>query len=200
MRSRPFFVPMIRIVLLFGALGPAIGAALFIPLSSAFEAPKGVAVLAVLGPLAFVLGHAFGWIFGYAFGVGPAAATGLLFSLWDAAAPRRAPRAPVAALIGGLIAIGFLSRLNPVGYRVEFMLMMLMSTVERQLGAVEMTLAPHVDLGPVMARLIVAAARAFAACGAIAGFISAFAANRLGLSMRPELALSAPLLPPGEAA
>ena len=198
MSGRPFFLPMIGIVLLFAALGPAIGAALFIPLSLAFEAPKGVGMLAVFGPMALVLGHAVGWILVYAFGVGPAAATGFLFSLWDAAAPVRAPRALVAAILGGLIAGGFLSRLNPVGYHVQIMLMTIMSGIEGNLGAVEMKFGPHVDPGPVMVRLIVATARAFVACGGIAGLVSAFVANWLGLTMRPEFALSAPLPPPAE--
>jgi hypothetical protein len=198
--GRPFFVPMIRIVLLFGALGPAIGGAMFIPLSLAFEAPKGVGVLAVFGLMALVLGHAVGWILVYAFGLGPAAATGFLFSLWDAAAPARAPRALAALILGGLIAGGFLSRLNPVGQHVQIMLMSIMSGIEGNLGAVEMKFGPHVDPGPVMVRVIVATARSFVVCGAVAGFVSAFVANLLGLTMRPDFAVSAPLSTPGERA
>ena len=53
-----------------------------------------------------MFGHALGLIAAYIVGVGPAAATGFLYALWDAVAPERAPRALVAALIGGLIVYG----------------------------------------------------------------------------------------------
>ena len=64
-------------------------------------------------------GHAIGLIAAYIVGVGPAAATGFLYALWDAVAPERAPRALVAALIGGLIVYGLLLRLNPVWASLE---------------------------------------------------------------------------------
>ena len=119
MSGRPFFVPLIGLVLLFAALGPAIGGALFIPLSIAFKAPTDLETIGLMVLVGTVFGHAFGLIAAYIVGVAPAAATGFLYALWDAAAPERAPRALVAALIGGLIVYGLLSRLNPVGASIE---------------------------------------------------------------------------------
>ena len=119
MSGRPFFIPMIGLVLLFAALGPAIGGALFIPLSIAFKAPTDLETIGLMVLVGTVFGHAFGLIAAYIVGVAPAAATGFLYALWDAAAPERAPRALVAALIGGLIVYGLLSRLNPVAASFE---------------------------------------------------------------------------------
>ena len=104
---------MIGIVALFAALGPAVGGALFIPLSVVFKptiAPDAIALLVLIAAL---FGHAVGLFAAYVVGVGPAAATGFLYALWDAAAPARWPRALVAAVIGGLIAYGLALRLAP---------------------------------------------------------------------------------------
>ena len=94
MSGRPFFVPMIGIVLLFAALGPAIGGALFIPLSIVFKTPTDLEAIGLMVLISTFFGHAIGLIAAYIVGVGPAAATGFLYALWDAVAPRaRAPRA-----------------------------------------------------------------------------------------------------------
>jgi len=97
MNGRPFFVPMIGIVLLFAALGPAVGGALFIPLSIVFKTPTDLEAIGVMVLISTFFGHAIGLIAAYIVGVGPAAATGFLYALWDAVAPGRAPRAPRTA-------------------------------------------------------------------------------------------------------
>jgi hypothetical protein len=183
MSGRRFFVPMIGIVLLFTALGPMVGAALFIPLSIVFKAPTDLEAIGIMVLISTVFGHAFGLIAAYIVGAGPAAATGFLYALWDAVAPERAPRALVAALIGGLIVYGFLSRLNPIGASLEM-------TIETNLGS-----PAHWG---VLSRIGLTLGHALIACGAIAGLVSAFVANLIGLTMRPELTLADRLHPPGE--
>ena len=94
MNGRPFFVPMIGIVLLFAALGPAVGGALFIPLSIVFKTPTDLEAIGLMVLISTFFGHALGLIAAYIVGVGPAAATGFLYALWDAVAPgARAARA-----------------------------------------------------------------------------------------------------------
>jgi uncharacterized membrane protein YeaQ/YmgE (transglycosylase-associated protein family) len=183
MSGRPFFIPMIGLVLLFAALGPAIGGALFIPLSIAFKAPTDLETIGLMVLVGTVFGHAFGLIAAYIVGIAPAGATGFLYALWDAAAPERAPRALVAALIGGLIVYGLLSRLNPVAASFEM-------TIRTNLG-------PPADWG-APGRIGLTLGHALIACGAIAGLVSAFVANLIGLTMRPELTLADRLHPPGE--
>ncbi|HEY1864385.1 MAG TPA: hypothetical protein VGG77_12030 [Roseiarcus sp.] len=183
MSGRPFFVPMIAIVLLFAALGPAIGGALFIPLSVVFKTPTDLEAIGIMVLVSTVFGHAFGLIAAYIVGVGPAAATGFLYALWDAVAPERAPRAFVAALIGGLIVYGFLSRLNPMAASLEM-------TIETNLGSPAAWGTPS--------RIGLTLGHALIACGAITGLVCAFAANLIGLTMRPELTLADRLHPPGE--
>jgi len=185
MSGRPFFVPMIGLVLLFAALGPAIGGAMFIPLSIAFKAPTDLETIGLMVLVGTVFGHAFGLIAAYIVGVAPAAATGFLYALWDAAAPERAPRALVAALIGGLIVYGLLSRLNPVAASFEM-------TIRTDLGS------PVHWEGP--SRIGLTLGHALIACGAIAGLVSAFVAKLIGLTMRPEPTLAERLHPPGEGA
>ena len=185
MSGRPFFVPMIGLVLLFAALGPAIGGAMFIPLSIAFKAPTDLETIGLMVLVGTVFGHAFGLIAAYIVGVAPAAATGFLYALWDAAAPERAPRALVAALIGGLIVYGLLSRLNPVAASFEM-------TIRTDLGSPVHWEAPS--------RIGLTLGHALIACGAIAGLVSAFVAKLIGLTMRPESTLAERLHPPGEGA
>ncbi|HSV01493.1 MAG TPA: hypothetical protein VLI91_15440 [Roseiarcus sp.] len=182
MSRRPFFVPMIGLVLLFAALGPAIGGAVFLPLSVAFKAPTDFEAIGILVLVSTVFGHALGLIAAYVVGVAPAAATGFVYALWDAVAPERAPRAIVAALIGGLIIYGLLSRLNPAAASFEM-------TIETHFG-------PPADWG-APGRIGLTLGHALIACGAIAGLVSAFVANCVGLTMRPELTL-AERLHPGE--
>ncbi len=184
MSGRPFFVPMIGIVLLFAALGPAIGGALFIPLSIVFKTPTDLEAIGLMVLISTFFGHAIGLIAAYVVGIGPAAATGFLYALWDAVAPERAPRALVAALIGGLIVYGLLLRLNPVW------------------ASFEMTVRTNVSGEAVdwafPGRVAVTLGHAFVACAAIAGLVCAFVANLIGLTMRQELTLADRLHPPGE--
>lgn len=173
--ARPFFIPMIGIVALFAALGPAVGGAMFIPLSVVFKPTITPDTIALLVLIAALFGHAIGLIAAYLVGIGPAAATGFLYALWDAAAPARWPRALVAALIGGLIAYGLALRLAPLGASVEM-------TVDANASSSAAGWIASPD------QIGVTLGHAFVACGAIAGFVCALAANLLGLTMRPEFA------------
>jgi hypothetical protein len=184
MSGRPFFIPMIGIVLLFAALGPAVGGALFIPLSIVFKTPVDPETIGLMVLTTALFGHVLGLIAAYIVGVGPAAATGFLYALWDAAAPERAPRALVAALIGGLIAYGLLLRLSPVWASLEM-------TVRTNAGG-------EAGEWAFPGRIGLTLGHAFVACAAIAGLVCAFAANLIGLTMRPELTLADRLHPPGE--
>jgi hypothetical protein len=182
MSGRSFFVPMIGIVLLFAALGPAVGGSLFIPLSIVFKTPPSdLEAIGLMVLISTFFGHALGLIAAYIVGVGPAAATGFLYALWDAVAPGRAPRALVAALIGGLLVYGLLLRLNPVWASFEM-------TIKTNMGA-------EVGEWAFPGRIGVTLGHAFVACAAIAGLVCAFVANLVGLTMRPRAAL---VLPPGE--
>jgi hypothetical protein len=89
MSGRPFFVPMIGIVLWFAALGPVVGGTLFIPLSVVFKTPTDLEAIGLMVLISTAFGHGLGLIAAYIVGVGPAAATGFLYALWDAAAPAR---------------------------------------------------------------------------------------------------------------
>jgi uncharacterized membrane protein YeaQ/YmgE (transglycosylase-associated protein family) len=174
--ARPFFAPMIRIVALFAVLGPAIGWAIFLPLSVVFNPTITPDTIALLVLIAAVFGRPFGWVAAYVVGLGPAAATAFLYALWDAAAPPRWPRALVAALIGGLIAYGLALRLAPLGASVE----------------VDPGSRPAHWVDPVLRnRIEVSLVHALVACGAIAGFVCALATNLFGLSMQPQLELGA---------
>ena len=88
-------------------------------------------------------------------------------------------------VIGGLIAYGLALCLAPY-----------IASVEADPGS-----RPAERIDPALLdRIEVRLVRAFVACGAIAGFVCAVAANLLGLTMRPELAPAARLHPPGEGA
>jgi hypothetical protein len=189
MSDRPFSIPMIGIVALFAALGPAVGGAMFIPLSVVFKPTITPDTIALLVLIAALFGHAIGLIAAYVVGIGPAAATGFLYALWDAAAPERWPRALVAALIGGLVAYGLALRLAPLGASVEM-------AVDANGGssAAEWIKAASPD------RIGVTLGHAFVACGAIAGLVCGLAANLLGLTMQPEIPPPEDALPPGEGA
>ena len=97
---RRFFLPLFGLVLLFAALGPAVGGAVFIPLAMLVEAGTQAAVH--IGGIAALIGHAFALIPAYILGILPAALTGLAYALYDAWAPPVWPRALGAALIGAL--------------------------------------------------------------------------------------------------
>ena len=107
-------------------------------------------------------------------------------ALWDAVAPGRAPRALVAALIGGLLVYGLILRLNPVWASFEM-------TIRTNMGS-------EASDWSFPSRFGVTLGHAFVACGAIAGLVCAFAANLIGLTMRRELTLAERLHPPGEGA
>jgi hypothetical protein len=184
MSGRPFFIPMIGIVLLFAALGPLVGGALFIPLSVVFKTPTDFEAIGLIVLVSTLFGHAVGLIAAYVVGVAPAAATGFLYALWDAVAPERAPRGLVAALIGGLIVYGLLLRLNPVWASFEM--------------TIKTNLSGEATEWAVPGRVGVTLGHAFVACAAIAGLVCAFVANLIGLTMRPELSLADRLHPPGE--
>jgi hypothetical protein len=184
--GRPFFVPMIGIVLLFAALGPAVGGALFIPLSIVFKTPTDLEAIGLVVLISTMFGHVFGLVAAYVVGAGPAAATGLLYALWDAFAPQRAPRAPVAALIGGLLVYGLLLRLNPVWGSLEM-------TIKTNMGA-------ETGEWALPGRIGVTLGHAFVACAVIAGLVCALTTNLIGLTMRPELTFADRLHPPGEGA
>ena len=98
--------------------------------------------------------------------------------------PARAPRALVAALIGGLLVYGLLLRLNPVWASFEM-------TIKTNMG-------PEAGDWAFPGRVGVTLGHAFVACAAIAGLVCAFTANLIGLTMRPELTLAERLHPPGE--
>ncbi len=151
-----------------------------------FKTPTDLEAIGLVVLLSTMFGHAFGLIPAYIVGVGPAAATGFLYALWDAVAPARAPRALIAALIGGVLVYGLLWRLNPLW------------------GSFEMTIrtnvSPEAGDWTFPGRVGVTLGHAFVACAAIAGLVSAFAANLIGLTMRREPSLAERLHPPGEEA
>jgi hypothetical protein len=186
MNGRPFFAPLIGIVVLFAALGPAIGGALFIPLSVVFKTPTDLEAIGLVILLSTMFGHVFGLLAAYIVGVGPAAATGFLYALWDAVAPERAPRALIAALIGGLLVYGLLLRLNPVWASFEM--------------AIKTNMGGEAGEWAFPGRIGVTLGHAFVACAAIAGIVSAFAANLIGRTMRQEPSLADRLHPPVEGA
>jgi hypothetical protein len=70
-------------------------------------------------------------------------------------------------------------------------------------ASLEMTVRTNVSPEAVdltfPSRIAVTLGHAFVACAAIAGLVSAFAANLIGLTMRPELTLADRLHPSGEA-
>jgi uncharacterized membrane protein YeaQ/YmgE (transglycosylase-associated protein family) len=183
--ARPFFIPMLGIVALFAALGPAVGGAMFIPLSVVFKPSITPDTIAALVLIATLFGHVVGLVAVYVVGIGPAAATGFLYALWDAAAPARWPRALVAAVIGGLIAYGLATRLAPLG-----------ASVEASLGS---PAAQWIDAASP-GRVGVTLGHALVACGAIAGLVCALAASLLGLTMQQEFEPFEAAPPPSEGA
>jgi hypothetical protein len=96
--------PLFGLTLLFAALGPAIGGAVFIPLAMLAEAQTQSA--AHIGWIAGLIGHAYALIPAYILGLIPAALTGLTYALYDRFAPPEYPRALFAAVAGGLFAHG----------------------------------------------------------------------------------------------
>jgi hypothetical protein len=178
---------MIGIVALFAALGPAIGGAMFIPLSVVFKPSITPDTIAALVLIEALFGHVIGLVAVYVVGIAPAVATGFLYALWDSAAPPRWPRALVAAMIGGLIAYGLASRVAPLGASVEM-------KIEANADS---PAAGWIDTA-WLSRIGVTLSHALVACGALAGFVCALAANLLGVTMQPEFEPLEPVPPPNE--
>ena len=176
---RGFVVPFIGIALMFAALGPPIGGAAFVPLALFFKAPAAAGAVALTALIASPFGH---WIMlfaAYGLGLGPATATGVLYALWDAAAPQRWPRALIAAGVGGLLCYAVALRLTALGASLEMMFDVNFDAPAAQ--SISMTAA--VPGGP--ASTGTGLVRAFVMSGAVAGLVLAMAANLFGLTMQP---------------
>jgi hypothetical protein len=171
---RRFFAPLIGVVLLFAALGPPIGGALFVPVAVMLKAPVAAGALTASALIATLLGHTVLLVAAYVVGVGPAAATGLLYALWDASAPQRLPRALAAAIIGGAVTYAVSRRIAAIGASVQF-------TVEGNFDARTAKWIDEAFSGGIEGALT----QAFVGSGAIAGFACAMAASLIGLTMQP---------------
>jgi len=169
-RRRSFFLPLIGLTLLFAVLGPAIGGALFAPLAVLIGAPHAAGATAAVAATAALFGHGLAMVFAYVLGVGPAAATGFLYALWDAAAPAGAPRALAAAIVGGVIV-----------YLAYLWLAGLGAAAEAGLGDFSPEFAAWVE-SAFPRGFEVAARDALVACGAVAGFGCAAIAGLIGLT------------------
>ena len=184
---RRFLGPFIGIALLFAALGPPVGGATFAPLALLLKASATAGAFAFTTLIASLFGH---WILlvpAYAIGLGPAVTTGVLYALWDAAAPSRWPRALVAAAIGGVVSYAVALRLAALGVSLDMMF-----ETNFDAPAVQSIRFVATDpVGPVSAGI--GLVRAFAVSGAIAAFVCAMAASLAGLTLQP-----APLGPGAE--
>jgi len=177
-QPRRFFLPLIGFTLLFAAFGPAIGGVLFAPIALVLAAPTAAA--GSVGGIAVLFGHGLALVFAYVLGIGPAAATGFIYGLWDAAAPAGAPRALAAAIIGAVIT-----------YCAYLWLAALGASAEANLS----------DFSPEFATWIassfprgfdVTLRDALVACGAVAGLGCAMAASLIGLTTHGALAPAPP--------
>jgi len=171
---RPLLLPTLGLLLLFAALGPAVGGAVFIPLAFVVEAPVVAEATMHLTWIATLIGHVLALIPAYLFGFGPAIGTGLVFALWDAWAPRGAPRALAAAIIGGVLTYGQFLWLAHVGADLE-------ALVSVDLSAWGASWFDDFFSGEFDSAL----REALVASGAVAAFACAMAANLLGLSTAP---------------
>jgi len=168
---RSHFWPTIGLILLFGAFGPAIGGAVFIPLAFLVEAPVAAEATMHLTWIATLIGHALALIPAYLFGFGPAIGTGLVFALWDAWAPSQAPRALAAALLGGAFTYGQFLWLAHIGALLE-------SSISISVSAWAGSWIDDMFSGEFDASL----QQALVASGVVSGFACALAASLLGLS------------------
>jgi hypothetical protein len=176
-RPRRFFLPLIGFTLLFAAFGPAIGGVLFAPIVVVLAAQYGAAAAGSAGGFAAVFGHGLALVFAYVVGVGPAAAAGFVYGLWDAAAPAGAPRALAAAIIGGVVT-----------YCVYLWFASLGAAVEASVGAeFRAWIEPWFPRG-----FDVTLRDALVACGAVAGLACAMAASLIGLTTRGALGAPPP--------
>jgi hypothetical protein len=172
---RPFFAPLIGITLLFAAFGPPIGGAAFVPIALLLKAPAAAGAFALSAFVASLIGHWIMLIIAYLVGLGPATATGILFALWDAAAPDEWPRALVAAIIGGVVTYAVALRLAGLGFTLDGMFETNGEPPSAEWISAA-TPAPHESHGLL---------HAFVISGAVAGFACASAARLFGLTMRP---------------
>ena len=171
-----FFGPLIGFTALFAVFGPAIGGVLFAPIVVVLAAQHGAAAGGVAG-IAAVFAHGLALVFAYVVGVGPAAATGFIYGLWDAAAPAGAPRALAAALIGGVIT-----------YCVYLWFASLGASFETSVGA-DVSGEFRAWIDPWFPRGFDVTLRdALVACGAVAGLGCATAASLIGLTTAGALA------------
>jgi hypothetical protein len=174
---RSFFFPTIGLTLLFAALGPGIGGALFIPVAVVLEAPTGSGAVLHIGAIATAIGHVFVLIPAYLVGIFPAAATGFLYALWDAWAPSRLPRSLAAAAIGGAITYALYLWLASLGA-------MLTATLPADaLDGFNEYLGGEFDT---------TLQEALVGSGAVAGLVCAFAASLIGLTKGSVVAPQAP--------
>jgi hypothetical protein len=172
-RAAPFFLPAIGLVVLFAALGPAVGGAVFVPLALMAEAQAQAA--AHIGWIAALIGHAVVLIPAYILGLLPAAFTGLAYAFYDAWAPRRAPRAFVAAAIGAVFAHGLYLWLMWAGSAIE-------GSISSDLGDSVGDFIQDWTAGEFDASLY----QALIASGAVSGFVCALVAGLLSLTTRPR--------------
>jgi hypothetical protein len=178
---RRFLGPFIGIALVFAALGPPIGGAMFVPLALLLKAPAAAGAFALTAVIASLIGHSVMLLAAYVVGLGPATATGVLYALWDAAAPERWPRALVAAVIGGLLCYAVALRLTTLGASLDMMFDPNFDAPTVQ----SISLRTAVPGEPVSAGT--GLVRAFAMSGAVAALVCAMAANLFGLTMLPPL-------------
>lgn len=176
---RRFIAPFIGIAFVFAALGPPIGGAIFVPFALLLKAPAAAGTFAFAALFAALFGHWIVLLVAYFVGVGPATATGVLYALWDAAAPERWPRALVAAVIGGFVTYAVALRLAALGVSLD---MMFNPDVDAPtIQSINMTASVATEPVSAGSGLV----RAFVASGAIAGLVCAMAVSLFGLTMQP---------------
>ena len=169
------FWPSVGLTLLFAAVGPAVGGAVFIPLAMLLEAETQAATH--IGWIAGLIGHAFALIPAYILGFLPAAFTGLAYALYDAWAPTGWPRSLAAAAIGALVAHGLYLWLLWAGAAIE-------GWVSVDMGSSVSDFVQDWASGEFDQALY----RALIASGAAAGFASAATAGLMGLTTRGRAA------------
>jgi hypothetical protein len=176
---RRFLGPFLGIAAVFAGLGPPIGGATFVPLALALKASAAAGALAFATLVSALFGHWIMLLAAYVVGFGPAVATGVLFALWDAAAPGRWPRALVGAVVGGLVTYAVATRLAALGVSLDMFDSNFDAPAMQSISMAE----------PVATRLASTGAglvRAFVASGAVAGMACAMAASLFGLTMQPR--------------
>ncbi len=169
---RRFFAPMFGLVLLFAALGPAVGGAVFVPAAMFALAQSQTAMH--FGWIAGLIAHAVILIPAYVVGVVPAAFAGLAYALYDAWAPAAFPRALSAAAIGAGFAQGLYLWLLWAGGQLGVW-------IEADFGRGMSGAVADCTTGEFDASL----QHALMASGAAAGFVCAACAGLIGLAAGP---------------